>query len=344
VANAGFSLRLPRNLEFFFDVSNLFDEPQRIVQFGTGCAHENDLQRPVCEFRNQRPILSLGAFADGVCSRASDFGAVAAAPPGAQFTLSDGVCRMPIQPIQNAAETPLAGMGGRIRREPAPEKKFANSPSNRAATRLRIRSSPSFLVLNVPFHLTGALGRTLLAVLLPLAGFSLRGAAPEEDLMPLSSAASQGLGPISLPGLSHTIVGAASVFRSARPDLFVMTHGRASGFYLFRYLRTGGDGAPIFVPPRPLATPFADGKGTIVETPDGIIHGLWLEKNLLHLTTFDRISLTFTGSESVTLTGLASGAQSVAAFPIRDGRIRPCLRGAGRIHARPQPRQQRLLR
>ncbi|MSU50718.1 MAG: TonB-dependent receptor [Opitutus sp.] len=36
VVNAGFSLRLPRNLEFFFDVSNLFDEPQRSTHFVSG--------------------------------------------------------------------------------------------------------------------------------------------------------------------------------------------------------------------------------------------------------------------------------------------------------------------
>jgi TonB-dependent receptor len=36
VANAGFSLRLPRNLEFFFDVANLFDEPQRTTHYVSG--------------------------------------------------------------------------------------------------------------------------------------------------------------------------------------------------------------------------------------------------------------------------------------------------------------------
>lgn len=36
VVNAGFSLRMPRNLEFFFDVANLFDEPQRTTHFVSG--------------------------------------------------------------------------------------------------------------------------------------------------------------------------------------------------------------------------------------------------------------------------------------------------------------------
>lgn len=36
IVNAGCSLRMPRNLEFFVDVSNLFDEPQRTAHFVTG--------------------------------------------------------------------------------------------------------------------------------------------------------------------------------------------------------------------------------------------------------------------------------------------------------------------
>lgn len=36
IVNAGFSLKLPRNLEFFFDVANLFDEPQRTTHFVSG--------------------------------------------------------------------------------------------------------------------------------------------------------------------------------------------------------------------------------------------------------------------------------------------------------------------
>lgn len=36
VVNAGFSIRMPRGLEFFFDVANLFDEPQRTTHYLSG--------------------------------------------------------------------------------------------------------------------------------------------------------------------------------------------------------------------------------------------------------------------------------------------------------------------
>ena len=168
------------------------------------------------------------------------------------------------------------------------------------------------------FNLRFAVLSLFLALVSPIRGAEPR---PEADLIPLPSAAPHGLGPISLPGLSHTVVGTASVFKSARPDIFVMTRGRAAGLYLFPFLRTGTDDAPIFAPPRALRTPFADGKGTIFETANGTIHGLWLEKNTLHRTTFDRASLTFTPVSSVPLSGLATGAQSVAAFPEKDGAL-----------------------
>jgi hypothetical protein len=144
-------------------------------------------------------------------------------------------------------------------------------------------------------------------------------AAPEADLVPLVSAAPQGLGPITLPGLSHTVLGAAPVFGGARPDLFVMTRGGPAGLHLLRYLRTGPGDAPIFAPPRLLPRPFAEGKGAIFVAADGSIHGLWLEKNALHRTTFDRATLTFTPAGSVPLSGLATGAQSVAVYPSAKG-------------------------
>jgi hypothetical protein len=176
--------------------------------------------------------------------------------------------------------------------------------------------------VRAPVRLRHRFRHRAFALLVALAGLA-RGAdaGPEADLIPLPSAAPHGLGPIALPGLSHTVLGTASVFGSARPDLFVFTRGRAAGFYVVPYLRTDENDAPIFALPRLLRAPFADGKGTIFETADGTIHGLWLVKNTLHRTTFDRSSLTFLPRGSVALTGLATGAQSVAAFPASDGAL-----------------------
>ena len=140
-------------------------------------------------------------------------------------------------------------------------------------------------------------------------------------MLPLASGAPEGLGPISLPGLSHKPIGVASVFRAARPDLFVHTRGGPSGLYLFPFLRSDADDAPVFGPPRRLALSFDAAKGAIFETTDGEIHGVWLENQSLLFTRFDRVSLAFSPAGSVKLKGLAAGAQSVAAFPNTDGSL-----------------------
>ncbi|MES2696068.1 MAG: TonB-dependent receptor [Verrucomicrobiota bacterium] len=50
IVNVGFSLRLPRNLEFFFDASNLFDEPQRTAHFVSGTRMSTIYNGPFLSF------------------------------------------------------------------------------------------------------------------------------------------------------------------------------------------------------------------------------------------------------------------------------------------------------
>ncbi|MDP3071920.1 MAG: TonB-dependent receptor [Opitutaceae bacterium] len=50
IFNAGFSLRLPRNLEFFLDVANLFDEPQRTTHFISGTRTRTIYNGPFVSF------------------------------------------------------------------------------------------------------------------------------------------------------------------------------------------------------------------------------------------------------------------------------------------------------
>ncbi len=50
IVNAGFSIRLPRQLEFFFDVANLFDEPQRTAHFVSGTRMSTIYNGPFVSF------------------------------------------------------------------------------------------------------------------------------------------------------------------------------------------------------------------------------------------------------------------------------------------------------
>lgn len=50
VVNVGFSVRFPRNLEFFFDASNVFDEPQRTAHFVSGTRMSTIYNGPFLSF------------------------------------------------------------------------------------------------------------------------------------------------------------------------------------------------------------------------------------------------------------------------------------------------------
>ncbi len=50
LVNAGFSVQLPRQLEFFFDIANLFDEPQRTAHFVTGTRMSTIYNGPFVSF------------------------------------------------------------------------------------------------------------------------------------------------------------------------------------------------------------------------------------------------------------------------------------------------------
>jgi hypothetical protein len=137
---------------------------------------------------------------------------------------------------------------------------------------------------------------------------------------PLKSAAQNGLGPLSLPYLRNTLVGSANVSNSERPDLFVFGNTRSSDLYLLEWLKNNENGVPVFGSPIPISESFSS-EGTVFQTDDGIIHGLWLEEDRVIHTIFDKDDNSFSKKGEVTLPELPSSAESISAFPDEDGGI-----------------------
>lgn len=136
------------------------------------------------------------------------------------------------------------------------------------------------------------------------------------DLIPLQSAAPDGLGPAALPTLRHTVLGYAYVYGSERPDLFVYGSGRLSGLYLYPWVADDDEGRPIFDRPRRVANAVPHDRGTVFETADGTIHALWVHgRELLH-SILDRDNLRFRPYESLRIEGLPGSVQSIAAFSL----------------------------
>jgi hypothetical protein len=108
----------------------------------------------------------------------------------------------------------------------------------------------------------------------------------------LSSAAVRGRGPLALVNLNHHVLGHARVFGGREPDLFVAGYGGPQAVHLFRWADTAETGAPVFAEPVLVKCAFKD-KGSVFQQKDGTITGLWISKEELVTTVFDRQKLEF---------------------------------------------------
>lgn len=138
--------------------------------------------------------------------------------------------------------------------------------------------------------------------------------------LPLKSAAPRGEGPLALPFLRNGVMGSAYVFGSEQPDLFVSGNAKTSALYLCKWLRNNEKGVPVFDRPVLLKSYFSP-KGTVFETNDGVIHGLWLKKDVVVHSIFDRGTLSFNIQKEIKLPELPTEPNSISAFPNADGSV-----------------------
>jgi hypothetical protein len=155
---------------------------------------------------------------------------------------------------------------------------------------------------------------------LTLALAPVRGAGPHlpPGIAPLPSAAPKGRGPLALVNLHHVVLGSAFVSGGKHPDLFVAGYGGPKAVHLFQWTDTDESGAPVFARPRDVKCPFTGG-GTVFQTADGRVHGLWIAKDKLVHTLLDGKSLEFREAGSLALGKTIKSPSSVAALLNADG-------------------------
>ncbi len=133
-------------------------------------------------------------------------------------------------------------------------------------------------------------------ITLSIVFFAATGFAAEPHLPPdtraLPSAAANGRGPLALVNLNHHVLGHARVFAGKEDDLFVAGYGGPQAVHLFRWVDTAETGAPVFAQPVEVKCAFKD-KGSVFQRKDGAIIGLWIDKEELVTTEFDREKLEF---------------------------------------------------
>jgi len=105
----------------------------------------------------------------------------------------------------------------------------------------------------------------------------------------------KGIGPLSA-GLRNSPVGAAYVYGSERPDLFLTTgrYGREPGLYLYRCVSIGEGGVSIFGDRVEVSEPF-DGAPptTVYQAADGRIFGVWIIDEEVAIAEFDPKQMAF---------------------------------------------------
>ncbi len=134
----------------------------------------------------------------------------------------------------------------------------------------------------------------------------------------LPSAAERGRGPLALVNLNHHVLGNARVFGGREPDLFVAGYGGPQAVHLFKWLNTAESGAPVFAEPVVVKCAFKD-KGCVFQTKDGTITGLWIDKEELVTTVFDREKLEFRETERVKLPKAVKSPASPGVLVNKDG-------------------------
>ncbi len=108
----------------------------------------------------------------------------------------------------------------------------------------------------------------------------------------IPSSAEKGRGSLALVNLNHHVLGHARVFRGKQPDLFVAGYGGPQAVNLFRWVDTAENGAPVFAQPVEVKCAFKE-QGSVFQLADDSIIGLWLSKDELVTTTFDRKTMEF---------------------------------------------------
>lgn len=134
-----------------------------------------------------------------------------------------------------------------------------------------------------------------------------------------------GRGPFS-SRLPLVPVGSAYVFDNKQADLFVRTapHGYEAGLYLYPWVDTQANGAPVFGNPIKVGFdfPFADAgsKGTIFQSADGRIHGIWLIGPQIVHAVYDIDHHIFRKIGAVTA-GIARQASAIEVITNLDGSV-----------------------
>ncbi len=131
---------------------------------------------------------------------------------------------------------------------------------------------------------------------------------------PIQIGSPDGVGPLTVPGISGKPLGAVDIFGGSRPDLVMFSDRWYPGLVCYQYLRDSDTGVPIFSQAKAIKTPFSQDRplpGWVFQTADGKIFAIWAQGTKVLVTAFDKQQLSFTQLASVEVTGLPRGISAM---------------------------------
>ena len=142
-------------------------------------------------------------------------------------------------------------------------------------------------------------------------------------------------GPLAAHAVISHPVGVASVSGADQPDLFVRTgrFGSELGLFLHPWIATAKDGTPVFGNririKIPIEREVRDGEYSspcsVFQTPDGVVHGVWLDRDSLVHALFDVKIRSFKIANRVRIKKLPRDPASVAVMMNPDGSVEVLL-------------------
>ncbi|MCC6682487.1 MAG: VCBS repeat-containing protein [Phycisphaeraceae bacterium] len=167
--------------------------------------------------------------------------------------------------------------------------------------------------------------RRMMTAVLCLSAISFAATAQQTTLIsgqPIKLGAADGVGPLTVPGISGKPLGAVDIFGGSRPDLVLFSDRWYPGLVCYQYLRDSDAGVPIFSQAKPVQTPFNQDRpspGWVFQATDGTIYAIWAQGTKLLVTTFDKQQMSFNELASVEVTGLPRGISAMTGRLLNDG-------------------------
>ena len=184
-----------------------------------------------------------------------------------------------------------------------------------------MRSAPTILILTAFV----ALGCLIAGLVSAAPDFPLVSGA----LIPVGGP--EGRGPLAADAVVSHPIGAVSVFGSEQPDLFVRTDrfGSGTGLFLYPWVATAENGAPVFGERIPIAYPVVEEyrglnfppRGAIFQAQDGRVLGFWMDEGALVESVFNKEARSFEETAQLSWPGLPNNPNSFGVLENSDGSL-----------------------